>query len=89
MFFSVYSLRSKMMQSAFKVPGGRWGLGVVSLLGIIGSGLTILFGFIPPDNVNVGSPLRYTLMIAFGNLIIIMPSFFLISYRRYKTEKGR
>ena len=82
MFLAVYRLRSQMVQKAFKIPGGRLGLGFISFLGLIGSGLTVLFGFIPPDNVNIGSPLRYTLMIAFGNLILIAPAFFLMAYKR-------
>lgn len=87
MFLSVYRLRSKDMERAFKIPGGKVGLGLVSLLGLIGAGLTILFGFIPPDNVQVGSALRYTLMIAAGNLLLILPIFFFIWYKRCRTQQ--
>jgi amino acid transporter len=79
MFLSVYRLRSKDLKRAFEIPGGKLGLGFVSLLGLIGASLTILFGFIPPENVDTGSALHYTLMIAMGNLILILPIFFLIA----------
>ena len=65
----------------FIVPGGQKGLGLVCAFGLIGSILTILFGFVPPDNVNVGSPLRYTLMIALGNLLLIAPVFATFLYK--------
>lgn len=88
MFLSVFCLRSRKIQSAFKVPGGRWGLGAISILGLFGCGMTILFGFIPPENVDIGSPLRYTIMIAVGNLLLVLPVFILMGYRKSKLEKS-
>jgi len=87
MFLAVYSLRTKNLTRAFRVPGGKWGLSLVSLFGLIGCTLTIIFGFVPPTNINIGSPLRYTLMIALGNLLFIMPAFFLIAYKRAKQDR--
>ncbi len=81
-FLAVYRLRSKQLERAFKIPGGRLGLGLVSLFGLIGTTLTIIFGFVPPDNVNIGSPLRYTMMVAIGNFLLILPIFFLIKYKK-------
>lgn len=80
MFLSIYRLRSRVIQSAFRVPGIKW----VSLMGLFGAGLTILFGFVPPENVAVGSAARYTTMIALGNLLLILPAFLLIAYKRCK-----
>lgn len=82
MFIAVYRLRSQKLERAFKIPGGKFGLGIISGLGLIGSILTIIFGFVPPDNVNIGSGLRYTLMIAIGNFLLILPIFFLVAYRK-------
>jgi hypothetical protein len=86
MFLAVYLLRTKTRERAFKIPGGRFGLGFVSLLGLIGAGMTILFGFIPPDNVNIGSSLRYTVMIAAGNFLLILPVLFFIYYRKKRNS---
>jgi amino acid transporter len=82
MFLAAYRLRSRQIHASFKVPGGHFGLGLVSLFGLFGSILTIIIGFVPPDNVDIGSPLRYTIMIALGNLILIAPIFFFAKYRR-------
>lgn len=81
MFLSVYRLRSQKLERAFKIPGGKLGLAFVSAVGLIGSGLTIVFGFVPPENVNVGSAFKYTSMIAIGNLVLILPIFFFIIYK--------
>lgn len=86
MFLAVYALRSKDMQRAFKIPGGRWGLAFVSLFGLFGASLTLILGFIPPSAVDVGSPVRYTLMITLGNLALLIPFFFFLGY---KTNKKR
>ncbi len=86
MFLSVYRLRSQKLERAFKIPGGKVGLGIISAAGFIGAGLTIFFGFVPPDAVNVGSPLRYTLMIAIGNFVLILPVLFLIAYKKRKSR---
>ncbi|MGB7978721.1 MAG: APC family permease [Chlamydiales bacterium] len=88
MFLAVYRLRLKNLQGAFKIPGGKIGLGFVSLLGLIGSALTIFFGFVPPDHVHVGSSLRYILMIAIGNIVLILPILFFIGYKKYRTRDG-
>ncbi|HAB98601.1 MAG TPA: amino acid permease [Parachlamydiales bacterium] len=82
MFLSGYRLRSKPLQRIFQIPGGRLGLALVILLGLIGSMLTILFGFIPPEHIDVGSSSRYTLMIAAGNFLLILPGLFLILYKK-------
>ncbi|MDE3048216.1 MAG: amino acid permease, partial [Verrucomicrobiota bacterium] len=86
MFLAVYRLRSKKLDRAFKIPGGKWGIAITSSLGLIGSILTIIFGFVPPSNVNIGSGLRYTLMIAIGNFLLICPIFFLIARKQRRSK---
>lgn len=85
MFLSAYRLRSNSFERIFKVPGGRVGFAITVFFGLIGSGLTIVFGFVPPAHVEIGSPIRYTLMIAMGNILLILPAFCLIAYKRVKT----
>lgn len=85
MFLSVFRLRSKFRGRVFKIPGGIWGLSIVCVLGLIGSALTILFGFIPPDKVDIGSALRYTSMIAIGNFVLIFPVIFFFIYKKRRT----
>ena len=81
MFLSAFRLRSQTVERAFKIPGGRFGLGLICCLGLIGSSLTIIFGFVPPELVNIGSALRYTIMIAVGNAVLILPVLFFIRHK--------
>lgn len=66
----------------FKIPGGNWGIWSTSLLGFIGCLTTIIVSFFPPENVNIGSPMRYFYMICVGNLLTICPIFFFYLYQK-------
>lgn len=87
MFLAVFRLRSRKLSKNFQIPGGYFGLGLVCLLGITGAILTILFGFVPPSHVQVGSSLRYVLMVGCGNIILFLPVIFFIIYKRKVKKK--
>ncbi len=74
--------------NAFRIPGKQMGLWTVSLLGMIGCLTTITVSFFPPDNVNIGTPLRYLTMISIGNVLTISPLFLLFLYQA-KTRSRR
>lgn len=82
MFLAAYRLRAQPIENGFKVPGGRAGFALAIICGLIGASMTIFFGFVPPNNVDIGSGLRYTLMIAIGNILLILPAFILIAYKK-------
>lgn len=48
------------------------------LLGLFGCLLTIVVGYLPPEGIQVGSGLRYGLLIAAGNLLLIAPALLLL-----------
>lgn len=72
---------------AFKIPGKNIGIWTTSLLGFIGCVTTIVISFFPPDNINIGHPTRYLLMICVGNLLTISPLFLFYSYQN-RTSKS-
>lgn len=76
----------KNRAKAFKIPGNTIGIWFVSLLGLTGCLTTIIVSFIPPDNVAIGTPLKYLIMIIAGNILTISPLLFFYMYRR-KNEK--
>jgi amino acid transporter len=69
-------------QLTFKIPGRTIGLWVTCILGLIGCATTLAVGFFPPDNIDIGTPTRYALMIGAGNLLLIAPVFLFFLYRR-------
>jgi glutamate:GABA antiporter len=66
----------------FKIPGGSLGLWLTCLLGLLGSIATIIVTFFPADNVDLGSPLRYVVMICIGNILAITPLLFFYLYEK-------
>lgn len=70
---------------AFKIPGKKIGMWTTSLLGFIGCIATIVISFFPPDNINIGDPSRYLLMICVGNLLTISPLFLFYRYQKSRS----
>ncbi|MBI5274408.1 MAG: amino acid permease [Chlamydiales bacterium] len=84
MFCSGICLHYKYVDrpSKFKIPGNNCGMWTVASLGLIGCIITIIVSFFPPENVNIGSPMRYLTMIVVGNIVTISPVFFFYFYKR-------
>jgi len=89
MFFTALKLHytHKNREGAFKIPGGSFGIWATILFGLLGCTTTIIVSFFPPDNVNVGDPFRYFLMICLGNVLTISPLLFFYLYERNTREK--
>ncbi len=87
MFFSALRLHHRYVDrpKSFKIPFNNWGMWTTCLLGLFGCSATILVSFLPPENVSVGSPLRYILMIAAGNVITITPVLLFYLYKRRQS----
>lgn len=81
--FLHYSYRQR--GKIFKIPGGHFGMWGTCLIGILGAFLTINMSFVPPDNIDVGSSLRYVWMIVCGNVITISPILLFYWYKKRTT----
>lgn len=62
----------------FSVPYGKLGMWVACTLGIIGSLIALVVGFIPPSDINIGTPMRYEIIFISGMVSLILPSLILI-----------
>ncbi len=85
MFSAAIRLRSIQPSQTFRIPMGYFGLTLCCAFGLIGSILTIIFGFVPPANVDVGSPLKFSFMIAIGNILAFLP---LLWFYKQKKKRG-
>jgi len=82
-------LKSPIKKQAFKIPGGRYaGMLLTASLGIIGCLITIAVSFIAPDNIDVGSSLRYQLLLVTGLIIMCAPPVLLFYYRKKSIPKS-
>lgn len=88
MFLAALRLRKHMsMQSdRFRIPGGRLGSGFVCALGLLGCTITLLIGFVPPANINIGSPTYYEVLFCSGLLAMLLPILF---FYRYQTRQAQ
>jgi amino acid transporter len=70
MFLAVLRLRYTQpnVPRSFTIPGGKIGLWVVCLSGLISSLFTIGIGFLPPSQIPVGNVMTYELIICLGTL---------------------
>ena len=66
----------------YKIPGGDKGMWLIGGLGFIGSATALLFSFIPPAQIKVGSPKVYV-----GILIVLMLVFCAIPFIIFKARK--
>lgn len=82
MFISALRLRNKMRSTgeAFNIPGGKKGTRFVCILGLLGCGITLFVGFIPP-NMNIGNNFYYELLFCGGMAAMILPTGFFYWYQ--------
>ena len=71
--------------SVFSIPGKKIGTAVVCIMGLIGCTITIFVGFIPPDNLNIGSKLYYEVIFCSGMLVMMLP---VLGCYWYKSKSG-
>lgn len=90
MFFSALRLRKKMTYSenSFVIPGKKYGLWGVCLLGLIGCSITIFVGFIPPGGINIGSKFYYEMLFCGGMIGMILPIGFFYWYQASSQKKS-
>lgn len=88
-FCSVLRLRTRHNRhpTCFKIPGGEVGLWGISLLGIVGCGITLFVGFFPPDTLSISSTWWYALMIGAGNLLLLSPLPLFFLYKRKYIDR--
>lgn len=64
-------------QRAFRIPGGKLGIWIVSGLGIVSCILTFLLGFLPPTGVQIGKLWHFELTLILGTLLFCVVPFML------------
>lgn len=85
MFTSALKLgRPSRTDAAFRIPKGM--RTIACYAGLTGCLLTIVIGFFPPTGIDVGSPMRYCLLIGLGNIVLVAPA---LLFGLFKKELGR
>ncbi|KTC71736.1 amino acid antiporter [Legionella birminghamensis] len=85
MFIAAWRLKSKTanIARAFQIPGGKIGYYATCLLGLTGCIITLIVGFIPPENsMDIGGANHFRLIFSCGIVLMILPAFVLYLRRR-------
>ncbi len=88
MFLAALRLRYKfpLERRPFKIPGGNLGMWIVSMLGVIGTIITLIVGFFPPDGIEVGGKLHYEAVFSIGIVVMIAPVVLLYVYKKLQAD---
>jgi amino acid transporter len=86
-FISVIKLRYSQPDviRRFQIPGGKVGIWLVAGAGAIFCIVAFLFGFIPPEEYQIGSQLQYSGMLLAGIIVFSLPPFV---WQWMKARKG-
>lgn len=83
LFLSAIAIKFKykIMHAAFTIKGGKFGLVLVSLFGLLGCVVSVVAGFIPPTSIDVGSASHFDLTLAGGMIIMVLPVCLFFGFR--------
>ncbi len=84
MFIAALYLRYKHkdIQRSFAIPGGKAGMWIACILGLIGCAITLIVGFVPPAGLDVGSIFSYELIFISGIIVTVAPTLFFYIYQK-------
>jgi putative glutamate/gamma-aminobutyrate antiporter len=85
MFPAAIILRYKFPNKAraFTIPGGKLGLWVTCLLGLLTSLAGVVIGFFPPSQIPVGNLMTYEIIISVGVIVgCLLPFLFIVFTKR-------
>lgn len=75
MFIAALCLKYKLAKQSqvFSIPGGKAGMWIACLLGLVGCGITLFVGFIPPSGIDVGGFIHYEIVFISALIAMISP----------------
>lgn len=89
MFIAAWRIKSKFPQlkRPFAIPGGKIGYYLTCILGLIGCTITLIVGFIPPEQMmDVGGASHFQKIFSLGIIVMILPA--LLAYLRKKYRNS-
>lgn len=72
------------VKRGFRVPGGNFGKWLVTGVGVAGAVAALVLSFLPPGQINTGSPVVYISILLAGSLIIFVVPFIVYARRKAK-----
>ncbi|WP_298628012.1 APC family permease [uncultured Legionella sp.] len=91
MFIAAWRLKGKfpLLKRPFAIPGGKIGYYLVCILGLFGCTITLIVGFIPPEqSMDVGGAAHFRRVFSLGIIMMLLPAF-LLYLRKIIVTRGR
>ncbi|CEG57522.1 APC family permease [Legionella fallonii] len=85
MFIAAWHLKSKFahLERPFAIPGGKAGYYLICILGLLGCAITLVVGFIPPEQtMDVGGARHFRLIFSLGIAAMLLPALLIYLLRR-------
>ena len=84
MFLAAIRLRYSRpeVERAYKIPGGKVGMWLVSGVGLVAGLFTMVIGFFPPAQVPVGNTMQYVATLAVGLIIIVLIPLIIYQFKK-------
>lgn len=89
MFIAAWRLKGKFpkVKRPFAIPGGKTGYYTTCILGLLGCFITLLVGFIPPeDSINVGGANHFRIIFSLGIILMLLPALFIYLRKVYRNK---
>lgn len=88
MFLAAWRLKGKFghLNQSFRVPGGNLGYYFICFLGLSGSILTLIIGFVPPEQaISAGSTTLFHWIFSLGIVLMILPALLIIVNKKRRS----
>lgn len=69
--------RQKIDPNAFLIPGGKVGVWLIALVGIVACVAAIFAGFVPPKDLHIANPLMYEAILIIGIAVFLLVPWYL------------
>ncbi|MDP3267876.1 MAG: APC family permease [Legionella sp.] len=86
MFLAAWNLKTKFASKKrpFAIPGGKPGYYFICLLGLFGCFITLIVGFIPPEQtMDVGGAAHFRRIFSIGIFLMLLPALLLYGRKHY------
>lgn len=70
------------VKRGFRVPGGEFGKWLVTGVGLLGALVAMVLSFVPPSQINTGSPVTYVVILVAGSAIFLIVPFIVYAKRK-------
>ena len=89
MFAAGIKLRYKHpnVDRPYKIPGGNWGMWIVSGIGILASLFTIVIGFFPPEHISVQNKATYLILMVVGVVLFSLGPTLILLFQKPQWKK--